>query len=98
MQRGELWGEESKTLGSDAMHQEFLDSPVSRRALLQSIPAITLACAPTGIAPARRVRLVKNGRVLRSRTEMKLHNLEKSQRTNAKKRSLCWKQIRKCVS
>lgn len=34
------------------VHQEFLGSPVSRRTLLKSIPAITLAPAPWGIAPA----------------------------------------------
>ena len=91
-------GDNSKTFGVDAVHPEFPGSPVSRRTLLQSIPAITLALAPSAIALAsadsgdassrksrrlridrkfvlfpinneslsRRVRLVKNGRVLRS--------------------------------
>src|SRR5688500_17676713 len=37
---------------SGAVHQGFLGSPVSRRALLQSIPVIPLALAPAEIALA----------------------------------------------
>jgi fructan beta-fructosidase len=88
----------SKTAGLDAAHPAFVGLAVNRRTLLQSIPAIILAPAVSGIASAgladaspqtnrqlridqqfvlfpinneslsRRVRLVKNGRVLRSFT------------------------------
>ena len=93
-------GGNSETFRSYATHPEFLDSSVSRRILLESISADTLAPTTSGSALAsadsvdassqkrcrlrtdqkvvlfpinneslsRRVRLVKNGRVLRSFT------------------------------
>lgn len=93
-------GDDAKTIRFDAARQAVLGSPITRRALLQAIPAMMLTPAHPRIALAsadspdtssqktrrlrvdqqfalfpinndslsRRVRLVKNGRVLRSFT------------------------------